>query len=504
MARVMFILIGVLAGLFTGVVALFTLGTVAAVVACVSVLGLGIYAAGPTAKARQLLRASVTAILVLSLSMVIYGTANVARAFTDLSGPVEPADPQALSSAQAKIDQHAGDNAAFRLELTEQEITAVLQDGLASANAPFRQVVIDVVGSEHEERHIEFSVTSRNGELSMRGILKVVLDAGVIQFELLDVDMGKTTVPGLLRSAIADLINPFTRESLAKGGTEIQAVRLLDDRIVIVGTQAGGKILSSRTLLTSLERHRAFASASAQAPRERLGPGVVNALEFPGSSYYVALGDSLAANVGVDQPRDGYVSRFHNQLQQRDQAQFGLRNFAVPGETSASLIRNGQLEIALQFIQTHDVRYITIDIGANDLLGHLSSADCSETLSSPECNQRIVDASGAYEINLVHIFRALRQAAPLATVIFLETYNPLSLGFEARMGLEAETNRTLSEFNNAAAIIAGARGVLVADGFTPLKGTTGVTTHMLDDPPDIHPKAIGYDMLAAALVDALE
>ncbi len=33
---------------------------------------------------------------------------------------------------------------------------------------------------------------------------------------------------------------------------------------------------------------------------------------------------------------------------------------------------------------------------------------------------------------------------------------------------------------------------------------TGATTHMLEQPPDIHPRAIGYDILAVALLTALK
>ena len=42
----------------------------------------------------------------------------------------------------------------------------------------------------------------------------------------------------------------------------------------------------------------------------------------------------------------------------------------------------------------------------------------------------------------------------------------------------------------------------MADGFTPMAGTTAATTHMLDPEPDVHPNAAGHDVLAAALVDA--
>jgi len=43
----------------------------------------------------------------------------------------------------------------------------------------------------------------------------------------------------------------------------------------------------------------------------------------------------------------------------------------------------------------------------------------------------------------------------------------------------------------------------VADGYTPMRGTTAATTHMIDDPPDIHPLAIGYEILAIAILETL-
>ena len=36
-----------------------------------------------------------------------------------------------------------------------------------------------------------------------------------------------------------------------------------------------------------------------------------------------------------------------------------------------------------------------------------------------------------------------------------------------------------------------------------MQKTTGATTHMFDSLPDIHPKAIGYDLLPGALVNSL-
>jgi lysophospholipase L1-like esterase len=102
------------------------------------------------------------------------------------------------------------------------------------------------------------------------------------------------------------------------------------------------------------------------------------------------------------------------------------------------------------------------------------------------------------------IFRRLREAAPETTIVFLRAYNPFSLGFGTGVRFEIDSNVILDEFNDLAASAAQPFDILVADGFTPMIGTTAATTHMLDDPPDIHPKAIGYDILASAIVAVLE
>ena len=502
MVRVFFIILGALTALLAGGVARVTLGTAYAVVCVVSVLAVSFYAAQPDAKARKLLRTFVAALCVFNLVFIAYQTTSIVAAFQNTSGPVDPADERALSSAHTKFEKQVEDQAAFRLELTEVEITALLQSQLEAANTPFQRVVLDIVGGENGDGYVEFNATFRDGETAMRGRFKVFLNAGALQVELLDVDVGVINIPKIAKNAVEDLINPFADEALANGA-DIQSVELANDKVIVVGTVVGGNVLSSETLLANLRRQAAKSAEAIKPPPERIGPGLVNGRETEGSSYYVALGDSLAANVGVRAARSGYVSRFHKQLQLRDEVQYGLRNFGVSGETSASLIRRSQLRAALDFIRTHDVRYITINIGANDLLGHLGSADCSEGLFAEACRQRIRDAMNAYERNLERILRDIRKEAPDATVIFLQSYNPFSLGFGARVALEVESNRILGEFNALAARIAKSHGVNVADGFTPMKDKAAAVTHMLDYPPDIHPKAIGYDIQAAALLDAL-
>jgi hypothetical protein len=99
------------------------------------------------------------------------------------------------------------------------------------------------------------------------------------------------------------------------------------------------------------------------------------------------------------------------------------------------------------------------------------------------------------------ILGEIREAAPDATILFLTAYNPFSLGLGT--ALEEATDAALADFNAIASAVATDVGVLVADGFEPMRLTTAATTHMLDAAPDIHPVAIGFDILAGALLDAL-
>jgi lysophospholipase L1-like esterase len=218
---------------------------------------------------------------------------------------------------------------------------------------------------------------------------------------------------------------------------------------------------------------------------------------------YLALGDSLAANVGVDDARDGYVSRLHRQLELRDGRSYGLNNLGISGETSGTLIRSGQLDEALEFIADSRIAYITIDIGANDLLGHLGSEDCALSTQAPACRQRIAATFASYGENMEVIFDSLRDAAPDATIAFVRAYNPFSLGIAPDAGFERESSEILDALNDIAARLAADRDIIVADAFSPMQNTAAATTRMLDSPPDIHPRPIGYDVIAAAVLDAL-
>ncbi len=493
------VVIGLLATLFTG-------SLVLGVFVFLVLLAAGIY--GASAAEASLQRSIGMAMIVLFLAggaFLGWQVAVVVSAFSGTDGPADPADPVALAAANDKIDAIV-DDAGFRIDLSEEEIQAVMQDSLSDANSPLARITVDIVDGEADETGtIHFTGEFKSGGLSIEGVVSARLVAGAAEVEVVSVDAGMFTLPGLAKGAIEDIIEEVSNLNaiLAESRATVQSLTLANDRLTVTGTQADGDLLTSESLLSGLASQAGAIANAATPPPERFGPGVVNSTNADGPTYYVALGDSLAANVGVDQARDGYVSRLHNQLQSMDGASYGLRNFGISGETSGTLIRSGQLDEAVAFMESNSISYVTLDIGANDLLGHLGSSDCSDDLQTPACQERLSSTFASYEVHMVEILDRIQDAAPDATILFMRAYNPFSLGFGAAVGLEQETSDTLQTLNDIAAALAAERGILVADAFTPMGGTTAATTHMIDSPPDIHPIPIGYDILTGSFVDAL-
>ena len=228
---------------------------------------------------------------------------------------------------------------------------------------------------------------------------------------------------------IGDLADLQT--SLAEDGADVQDIQIGDDQIVVTGTNRGDGIVDTAAVVAAIANRVDLGTPVDLEPR--YPEGRVNGTAAEGDSYYVALGDSLAANVGVQNPRDGYVSRFHRWVESLGAGELGLRNFGVPGETSGSLLHAGQLDEAVEFGADNFVRYVTVDIGANDLLGHMTSPDCSEDITAAACAQRIDATLVSYQENIEATFNIVDAAFPDATVVLLTTYNPFGFGFEDRV-----------------------------------------------------------------------
>jgi len=503
------VLLGTLVAVVVGAVIFFTVGERTGLVAFAGMIALSFLVAAMAPPPGLIGTILIELVLLTWAGFFIAGQVRAAlTAFSTTEGPVATADADALASAEASLAA-AADDAAFHLELHEDEITAVLQDGLSESEQPLRQITVDIVdGATARDGRIDFIGEFKSGDYTATGSVAVEIVAGAVHVEVLSIELGAINLPGFAESAIEDYIDELlgsvedVNSLLKEAGADVQSITIGDDRIVVTGVQDGNALITSQVLLNSLAAQAAILGASITPPPEVLGPGAVNGTFSDGSVFYVALGDSLAANVGVANASDGYVSRLHNQLQLADGREYGLLNTGISGETSGSLIRSGQLDAALEFLRGNRVAYITIDIGANDLLGHLSSADCGDDFDAPACQERIADATTAYEVNIAIIFERLREAAPEATIVFVRTYNPFSLG--TGVEFERRSSDTVDALNDTAARVATDWGILVADAFTPMEGTTAVTTHMLDTPPDIHPNPLGYDVIAQAALEKIE
>jgi lysophospholipase L1-like esterase len=496
---------GLLAAAATGGLLLFTLGEGAAIVIGGTILiGAVLTAALAGRNVARAVLATATVTLVTSVVIAGFGVAQIVLALTGTSDapPAPRPDPVVLQNATEKIEAES-ESPAFRLALTEEELNAVLQDALAEADNPFRRITVDITNRVGDPGRLEFDGEFRDGRLGVGGVLETRVDAGRVDIKIIEVEVGMFSVPGIARSALEDMIGDLAdfQTSLAEEGADVQDVVIGNDHIVVTGTNRSDGMVDSEAVVAAIAARVDLPQPDGIEPRYE--PGRVNSTAADGDSYYVALGDSLAANVGVDEDRDGYVSRFHNWLEAETGEILGLRNFGIPGETSGSLLHAGQLDEAAEFGRDNFIRYVTIDIGANDLLGHLTSPDCSENLSNPACTQRLDATLHAYELNIAQIFTEISDAFPDATVVLLTTYNPFGFGFEDRVSFEETSNEVITDLNAIAAAAALDQGFLVADGFSPMRGVATATTHMVDAPPDIHPNVAGFDLLAGALIEAI-
>jgi lysophospholipase L1-like esterase len=426
------------------------------------------------------------------------------------STPREAPDGEALRSAAVKLEA-ANAEQAFRIEFTDEELTAAVLSTL-DPNGAVRGLSIEAVGAAAGDRgHLTFRAELAAGGLVVSGRIDPTVEAGSVVTEVTEVSLGRAALPGAGTAAMREAVSDFIDvNAYLPRRADVQGVEVGDGVVAIVGIRATGVALETAlpsevaaAVREGAVRDPVVPDLAVGLPSEQLGPGVVSNWSRAGDRYYVALGDSLAASVGVRWMRDGYVSRFHRELEARTGERLGMQNFGRAGETSGSLLNEGQLDRALAFLADHEVAYVTIDVGANDLLGHIWSADCSTSLAAPACEERLEAALARYARNLDDIVREVVLAAPEATVVFLTAYNPFALGLAETAALETATSEVTRSLNELAAGVARRHGALVADGFGALEGRTGEVTHVLASEPDVHPNALGHDLLAVALAGSL-
>ncbi len=145
-------------------------------------------------------------------------------------------------------------------------------------------------------------------------------------------------------------------------------------------------------------------------------------------TYYLAMGDSLAAGSGASSAANRYVNRVH----QAELSRFPglvLNNISCGGATTASILNGAncgrsvtQIVDAENFLRTHKrkVAFVTIDIGGNDVSGCLTPSGLDQTCAT--------NAAAAIQTNLTTILARLQAAYPGIKVFGMNYYIP-QLGY---------------------------------------------------------------------------
>lgn len=241
-----------------------------------------------------------------------------------------------------------------------------------------------------------------------------------------------------------------------------------------------------------------------------VGPGAV----------FLALGDSLAtgteATVNNDE-QPGYPAALLARLQS---IRPGLRleNLARgTGETSSSLIADGQLAQAAAFIKSERaagrvVSPVTLTIGGNDMVPVLQ----------PGSSTSISDTLTLYASNLDTILDTLlaaltdEQGRRTGDLLIATYYNPYpGLFAVSPVALNADPDRDIPRFNQIVVAAAAARGLAVADlygafpqdqsGLGQLIFVRFPYRFLPFDPElnfDFHPRPAGHRLITATFADA--
>lgn len=267
------------------------------------------------------------------------------------------------------------------------------------------------------------------------------------------------------------------------------------------------------------------------------GGGVVRADEASATTYYLALGDSLAQGWQPDatfppyyQP-DGYVPLMHAALA-ADDPKLTLDNISCGGESTVSMIEGSQppgvasscgaptfyrswyphktqLAEAASFVAAHKskVELITLAIGGND------AGFC--LFRSPDVASCLAAVYPTVAANLDRILDDLQAASPGVPIIGMNYYNPAAcLYYFGEPETAAFVSAQVLTLNTVLESVYAAHGVPVADvagAFHVGDGLELEATAALnwtwfcsaDHFGDVHPNDAGYEMIEQAFLAEL-
>ncbi len=252
--------------------------------------------------------------------------------------------------------------------------------------------------------------------------------------------------------------------------------------------------------------------------------GPVQAATVGATTYYLALGDSLARGVQPDsggadvETNQGYVDDLYA-LYRAAIPGLQLVKLGCPDETTTTMIDGSvceyalgsQLAQAVDFLKTHRVVLVTIDIGANNVdhcLGRIDQQTCLDS------------GFAAAQDELPFILAQLQAARPGVLIVGMNYYDPFLAAW--LQGPPGQALATASEqltvaFNGLLGSVYGAFGVPVADVQSAFQTTNFRSAPPLGVPvnvtlicawtwmcapspvgPDIHPNVVGYWVIAGS------
>ena len=132
----------------------------------------------------------------------------------------------------------------------------------------------------------------------------------------------------------------------------------------------------------------------------------------PGTTRYIALGDSIAEGRGAtDEERLDYVGLFNQFYAEDHDGPEILTTYVQENETSASIMEN-QVANAVQVIgeEETDVEVVTLTIGGNDFLPLAGQEPCASNPSGLECQAVVGNALMAFSVNYPVILGELKAA----------------------------------------------------------------------------------------------
>lgn len=242
---------------------------------------------------------------------------------------------------------------------------------------------------------------------------------------------------------------------------------------------------------------------------------------------YVALGDSIAAgvlyspnvtNYGSIKTDKGYTNDLSAILESAGFTVKFNNDFCLPGMTAIGLAEQSK---ALNdpntpiYSSIHNAQLITLDVGANDLLGvfynyvfankdklmgtppdPLAVAGLKTTLNGTLQNLYFGTAGTEVQENIEIILQKILKANPKAQIYVMGYYNPLPILKNYGMDLTFPTAYFNTFIYKAICNVrAKNRGASISYVETLLPMADGVNRGLLY-PQDIHPTEIGYKLIA--------